>query len=91
MTKNRKNDRENLPKKHCLITQNRFWPFFGIFSGFLGVPRTIYFSGLSLYLDYFFARKRLEVERPLQRVLVGTKINVDNTYTLQILKFVMSF
>ena len=45
-----------LPKKHCLITQNRFWPFFGILSGFLGIPRTIYFSCLSLYFNNFFTR-----------------------------------
>ena len=46
-----------LPKQHSLITQKRFWPFFGILSGFLGVHRTIYFGGLSLYFDNFFARK----------------------------------
>ena len=46
-----------LPKKHCLITQNRFWPFFGMLSGFLGVPRTIYFDGLSLYFDNLFEGK----------------------------------
>ena len=46
-----------LPEKHCLIAQNRFWPFFGILSGLLGVPRTIYFGCLSLYFDNFFARK----------------------------------
>ena len=28
-----------LPKKHSLITQKQFWPFFGVFSGFLGVPQ----------------------------------------------------
>ena len=28
-----------LPKKHSLITQKRFWAFFGVFSGFLGVPQ----------------------------------------------------
>ena len=27
-----------LPKKHSLITQNWFWPFFGVLYGFLGVP-----------------------------------------------------
>ena len=28
-----------LPKNHSLITQKLFWPFFGVFSGFLGVPQ----------------------------------------------------
>ena len=46
-----------LPKKHCLITQNRFWPSFGILSGFLGGPQNYYFGCLSLYFDNFFARK----------------------------------
>ena len=46
-----------LPKKHCLITQNWLWPFFGILSGFLGVLRSLYFGCLSLYFDNFFARK----------------------------------
>ena len=40
-----------------MITQNRFWPFFGILAGFLGVPKTIYFGCLCLYFDNFFARK----------------------------------
>ena len=55
-----------LPKKHCLITQNRFWQFFGVLSGFLGVPRTIYFGGLSLYFDDSLGEKRSEVEIPRQ-------------------------
>ena len=29
------------PKKHSLITQKRFWPFFGVLPGFLGVPQAI--------------------------------------------------
>ena len=28
-----------LPKKHSLITQKQFWPFFGVFSGFLVLPQ----------------------------------------------------
>ena len=40
-----------LPKKHCLTTQNEFWPFLGVLSGFIGVPRTLNFGGLSLYFD----------------------------------------
>ena len=39
-----------------MITQ-RFWQFFGVFSGFLGAPKTTYFGGLSLYFENFFARK----------------------------------
>ena len=31
------------PKKYSLITQKRFWPFFGVFSGFLGVPQNYIF------------------------------------------------
>ena len=44
------------------ITQNRFWPFLGVLSGFLGGPRTIYFGGLSLYFDNSLREKRSEVE-----------------------------
>ena len=32
-----------LPKTHSFITQKRFWPFFGVFSGFLGVPQNYIF------------------------------------------------
>ena len=32
-----------LPKKHSLITQKQFWPCFGVFSGFLGVPQNYIF------------------------------------------------
>ena len=52
------------PKKLCLITQNQFWPFLGVLSGFLGVPRTLNFGGLSLYFDNSLREKRSEVERP---------------------------
>ena len=34
---------KTFPKKHSLITQKRFWPFFGVFSGFLGVPQNYIF------------------------------------------------
>ena len=55
-----------LPKKHCLINQNRFWPFLGVLSGFLGVPQTIYFGGLSLYFENSLREKWLEVGRPCE-------------------------
>ena len=50
-----------LPEKHCLITQNRFWPFFGILSGFLGIPRTIYF-GL-IWMPFWIQNQRYKIYR----------------------------
>ena len=42
-----------LPKKHSLITQKRFWPFFGVFSGFLGVPQHyIFWSFKSVFWQF---------------------------------------
>ena len=62
-----------------LITQNRFWPFFVILSGFLGVPRTIYFGYLSLYFDYFFARKTVgSRETPRDGLLLLLLLNALN-------------
>ena len=45
-------------------------PFFGVLSGFLGVPQTIYFGGLSLYLDNSLREKLSEVERDPAKQLV---------------------
>ena len=64
-----------LPKKHNLITQKRFWPFFGVFSGFLGSPRTLYFRRLSLLsisdctLEYLDVCKFMFLNEPVERGL----------------------
>ena len=42
-----------LPKKHCLITQNQFWPFLGVLSGFVGVHQN--FGDLNLYFENSFS------------------------------------
>ena len=85
-----------LPKKHSLITQKRFWPLFGVLSGFLRFPRTS-FGGWSLYFDNFLGRKtvgsretpRDGLFRLVHRncLIFGTKVNVGNTYTFVILKW----
>ena len=79
-----------MPKKHSLITQKQFWPFFGVFSGFLGVPQTLNFGGLSLYFDNSL-RKNGQKSRDPTRRLVGTKVNLDNPYTFAILKLFGKF
>ena len=65
-----------LRKKHCLITQNRFWPFCGGLSGFLGVPRTIYF-GCFCILTISLREKNGRKSRDPTRRLVGSS-NVNS-------------
>ena len=53
-----------LPKKHWLITQKRFWPFFGVLSGFLGSPELYFMVVYVCILKISLQEKRSEVERP---------------------------
>ena len=80
-----------LPKKHSLITQKRFWPFFLVFSGFLGDPSTIYFGGLSLYFDNFFARKTVgSRETPQDGLLIfNLSISHFNLAYVDLCKFTL--
>ena len=64
-----------------LITQKRFWPFFGVLSGFLGFPGTISFGSLSLDFDNFFGRKTVgSRETPRDGLLELKSIEIIPTY-----------
>ena len=66
-----------LPKKHSLITQKRFWPFFGVLPGFLRFPRTSY-GGLSLYFDNFLGRKTVgSRETPRDSLFIFKFVNIS--------------
>ena len=64
-----------LPKKHSLITQKQFWPCFGVFSGFLGVPQNyIYWSFKSVFWQ-FLSEKNGRKSRDSPRRLVSFGIS----------------
>ena len=59
------------PKKHSLITQKRFWSFFGVFSGFLGVPQNyIIWSFKSVFLQFLCENNGRKSRDPARRLVV---------------------
>ena len=60
-----------LPKKHSLITQKRFWPFFGVFSGFLGVPQNYIIWLFKSVFWQFLCQKNGRTSRDPASRLVG--------------------
>ena len=82
-----------------MITQKRFWPFFGVFSGFLGVPQNyIFCSFKSVFWQFLCEKNGWKSRDPARRLvqlffrlvhwnclIFGTKVNLGNTYTLQVL------
>ena len=87
-----------LPKKHGLIIQKRFWPFFGVFSGFLGVPQNyiiwLFKSVFWQFLREKNGRKSRDLARPLVKLfsrsahqnclIFCSKVNLGNTYKFAI-------
>ena len=60
-----------LPKKHSLITQKRFWPFFGVFSGFLGVRQNyIFWSFKSVFWQFLCEKNGRKSRDPARRLVL---------------------
>ena len=68
-----------LPKKHSLITQKQFWPFFGVFSGFLGVSQNYIFWSFKSVFWQFLCEKNGRKSRDPARRLVPTFIQIGSS------------
>ena len=59
-----------MPKKHCLITQNRFWPFFGILYGFLGGPQNyVFWLFKSVFWQFLCEKNGRKSRYPARRLV----------------------
>ena len=63
--------RKMVQNRHSLITQKWFWPFFGIFSGFLGVPQNyIFWSFNSVFWQFLCEKNGRKSRDPARRLVL---------------------